>query len=342
MNGPWRITFDTNPDDCNLRCVMCEEFSTYSNLKQLRVSKGNTPKRRRMDISVIESVLQEVTENYDNLVEIIPSTMGEPLLYKNFNDIIKMCKRFNVKLNLTTNGTFPRMSAKEWAEILVPVLSDVKISWNGFTKETQEKVMVNSNYDKRLDSLKQFIAYRDEYAKTGDYASVTLQLTFMEMNYREFPDLVKMAIDLGVDRVKGHHLWAHFDEIKEQSMRRNTDAIRRWNETVQEVYRVVEANPRQDGSKIRLDNFYELDDNAPERLLENSVCPFLGKEAWVAWDGRFNPCCAPDEDRKTLGYFGNLSSDGFTKIWEGEEYRYLVENYNDNPLCRSCNMRRES
>jgi hypothetical protein len=28
--APWRITFDTNPDDCNLSCIMCEEHSIYS------------------------------------------------------------------------------------------------------------------------------------------------------------------------------------------------------------------------------------------------------------------------------------------------------------------------
>ena len=32
--GPWRITFDTNPDDCNLRCIMCECFSPYSPVKR--------------------------------------------------------------------------------------------------------------------------------------------------------------------------------------------------------------------------------------------------------------------------------------------------------------------
>ena len=31
MNSfPWRITFDTNPDDCNLQCLMCEEHSPFS------------------------------------------------------------------------------------------------------------------------------------------------------------------------------------------------------------------------------------------------------------------------------------------------------------------------
>ena len=31
--------------------------------------------------------------------------------------------------------------AREWAERLVPVTSDVKISWNGATRETQERIM---------------------------------------------------------------------------------------------------------------------------------------------------------------------------------------------------------
>jgi hypothetical protein len=34
--GPWRITFDTNPDDCNLHCIMCEEHSPYSDLQAER------------------------------------------------------------------------------------------------------------------------------------------------------------------------------------------------------------------------------------------------------------------------------------------------------------------
>lgn len=32
--GPWRITFDTNPDYCNYACIMCECFSPYSKVKE--------------------------------------------------------------------------------------------------------------------------------------------------------------------------------------------------------------------------------------------------------------------------------------------------------------------
>ena len=77
-SAPWRITFDTNPDDCNLNCVMCEEHSPYSPSHQARI-KGELP-YRRMDIDTIEQVISECASH--GLEEIIPSTMGEPLIYK--------------------------------------------------------------------------------------------------------------------------------------------------------------------------------------------------------------------------------------------------------------------
>ena len=130
--GPWRITFDTNPDDCNLRCIMCEDHSPYSNTQETRRKLG-LPKRR-MDIDLVRRVLAE--SRGSRLREIIPSTMGEPLLYRHFEEIVEFCAEYDVRLNLTTNGTFPKKGARAWAELIVPVTSDVKISWNGATRET--------------------------------------------------------------------------------------------------------------------------------------------------------------------------------------------------------------
>ena len=130
--GPWRITFDTNPDDCNLHCIMCEDHSPYSSTQPERLSAGLP--RRRMDIELIRRVLADSVGT--PLREIIPSTMGEPLLYRDFDEIPDLCAWYGVKLNLTTNGTFPRRGARGWAERIVPVTSDVKVSWNGFAKET--------------------------------------------------------------------------------------------------------------------------------------------------------------------------------------------------------------
>ena len=335
--GPWRITFDTNPDDCNLSCTMCEDHSPYSDTQTSRRLAGRP--KRRMDVGLIRRVMEE--SRGTGLREIIPSTMGEPLIYPRFDEIIDMCAEFGVKLNLTTNGTFPKRGARAWAERIVPVASDVKISWNGATKATQERVMLGSNWERVLDNLREFIRVRDDHAAGGgNRCSVTLQTTFMEVNVRELPGMVRLAAETGVDRVKGHHLWVHFAQMRHESMRRSPESIALWNETVAEAHRIADRHRLPGGAKVALENIFELDPNGVEDIAPNGECPFLGREAWVASDGRFNPCCAPDALRRTLGDFGNVQDESLYTIWQSAEYERLQAEYTRIPLCRGCNMRR--
>ena len=335
--GPWRITFDTNPDDCNLHCIMCEDHSPYSDTQSDRRKSGRP--RRRMDIDLIRRVLAE--SRGTPLREIIPSTMGEPLLYRHFDDILDLCAEYGVLLNLTTNGTFPQRGARAWAERIVPVASDVKVSWNGASKGTQESVMLGSNWEAVLENVRTFIAVRDEHARQGgNRCRVTFQLTFMEVNYLELPDVVRLAAGMGVDRVKGHHLWVHFRQLGGQSMRREPDAIRRWNDTVDAAQAVADRHRLPDGTRVILENIFKLDPDVAGEIAEGAECPFLGQEAWVAADGRFNPCCAPDALRRTLGDFGNVNQESLYHIWQGDAYQGLRATYMEKPLCQGCNMRR--
>jgi hypothetical protein len=169
---------------------------------------------------------------------------------------------------------------------------------------------------------------------------VTLQLTFLESNLAELADIVRLAASLGVDRVKGHHLWAHFDEIKGLSMRRDPSAVRRWNQAVVEARAAADESRRPDGSCVLLENIVPLDEAALEDLAPGGPCPFLGQEAWVSSEGRFNPCCAPDEQRRILGDFGNLNERSMRDVWKGESYRGLLASYRNRSLCRGCNMRK--
>jgi glycosyltransferase involved in cell wall biosynthesis/MoaA/NifB/PqqE/SkfB family radical SAM enzyme len=337
--GPWRITFDTNPDSCNLQCVMCEEHSPHSRLQILRKEEGRS--RRLMPFELIERVVSEASPH--GLREIIPSTMGEPLLYPHFEGILELCHRYGVKLNLTTNGTFPRLGAAAWAERLVPVTSDVKISWNGATEETHETIMLGSRWEQAVENVREFIAVRDTHsAAGGNRCRVTFQLTFLEANVHELADIVRLAVRFGVDRVKGHHLWAHFDEIREQSMRRNPAAIERWNRAVLAAREAAAERPLPSGRYILLENVFLLEDGAAEDLAPGGPCPFLGQEAWVSAMGRFDPCCAPDVQRRTLGEFGELGQMSLMRIWEGEAYRELVSTYRNRTLCLGCNMRKRA
>jgi MoaA/NifB/PqqE/SkfB family radical SAM enzyme len=161
----------------------------------------------------------------------------------------------------------------------------------------------------------------------------------MEMNLEQVPRVVELAIKEGVDRVKGHHLWAHFNEIKNEDMRRSKDSIERWNDIARECIEIADNNPLPNGKRIILANVYELNPDHGGELHPEATCPFLGQEAWVNSEGRFDPCCSPDELRKTLGYFGNVDEEGLLNVWQSLEYQNLLENYLDFDVCKQCNMR---
>ncbi len=334
----WRITLDTNPEDCNLSCKMCEEHSPYS--KYIQETLGG--QHRRMPEEWIEPIFKQAKNI--GIKEIIPSTMGEPLMYKHFPLIIDLCYKHDIKMNLTTNGTFPKTNGNtviDWAKLLVPITTDVKISWNGAIAQTAEKIMQKLKFEKALSNVKEFIRIRNKhYAKTGYYCRVTFQLTFMQNNMHELSDIIKLAAALGVDRVKGHHLWTHFKEIENLSMKANAQSITQWNEYVAEAFETQEKYRKPDGTKVILENITPLSFNEKKEIPESYNCPFLEQELWISATGKISPCCAPDEMRQTLGDFGNIKNKSIQDVLQSDIYQNLAKNYKEIDLCKTCNMRK--
>lgn len=334
----WRVTLDTNPEDCNLSCTMCEEHSPFSTY--IKEKLGG--KHRRMPTEWLEPIFEQAKKI--GVTEMIPSTMGEPLIYKHFAHFIELCYKYNIKMNLTTNGTFPRTTEKtvtEWAKLIVPITTDVKISWNGATAETSQKVMKGIDFEQAFANVKEFIRIRDEhFANTGYYCRVTFQLTFMQNNMHELAEIVKLAAQIGVDRVKGHQLWAHFDEIKHLSMKATPESIAKWNEYVKEAHQAQEKFLKPNGDKVILENIIPLQKNENKRIPDSYECPFLEKELWVSATGKISPCCAPDEQRNTLGDFGNIENTSIEEVLRSDNYQNLVKNYKKIELCKTCNMRK--
>lgn len=337
VNKLWRITLDTNPEDCNLHCIMCEEHSPYSTFKQ-KLFETTGVKSRRMDFELVEKIIKEAAQL--GVKEIIPSTMGEPLLYTEIEKIFELSEKYNYKVNLTTNGTFPRKPVNEWAKIIVPNTTDIKISWNGATEKTASSIMTGINFEKSVDNVKLLIAFRDKhYSLTGHYCRITFQLTFMHNNMHELSEIVKLAAELEVDRIKGHHLWTHFEQIEDLSMKKDEDRITLWNQYVKQVFLAREKYLLKNGKQIILENIVPLI-HADEEVPEEYACPFLEKELWISATGVISPCCAPDNLRKSLGDFGKIQQYSISQVLTSDNYRNLVRNYKKQKLCKTCNMRK--
>ncbi len=327
--APWRVTFVTNPGLCNLRCPMCDTHSPYAcaDPRSLPV----------LDFEVVEQVVMDLVQR--GLREIVPSTMGEPLLYPHFRQLLELAHRVGVKVNLTTNGTFPGGTVEDWAAVLLPVLSDVKFSINGIAPDVAEKITPGVVVRGQLEKVRTYMDLKRQAERgSGPRSTATLQVTLMQANLRELPRLLRWAITNGFDRFKAHHLWVTWPEMEAESLRRSESSVADWNQMVGVLRTIAEREVREDGRRIRLENIEPL---GPDGLPPaDSVCPFLGREAWIEADGSFQVCCCPAAERKAFGEFGRVDETPFMEIWNSPAYRSFVGSWGDHPNCRKCNMRR--
>lgn len=337
----WRITIDTNPEDCNLHCIMCEEHSEYSNFKR-NLLKKTGKLRRVMPEEWIQRIIEEAKEL--GVKEIIPTTMGDPLVSKGIDTITSMIRKSDMKLNITHNGTFPGKSIEQWATQLIPITKDIKISWNGASCEVAESVMKGLNYLEAVNNLRELIKYRDQhFLAHHHYCQITLQLTFMRSNMHEIEKIIQLAATVGVDRIKGHHLWVHFPELATESFNYSSVSVEEWNKIVEKAELAVKRYKRKkDGTEIRLENFHPFNKEQSYNVPDDYECPFLEKELWISATGKISPCCAPDELRNGLGEFGNIQTQTLKQVILSKPYNELVTNYKTNELCKKCQMRRPS
>lgn len=334
----WRITLVTNPEDCNLHCIMCEEHSPYSHYKQ-NLYNETGQKFRRMSVDWLDKILKEAKEL--GVKEIIPSTMGEPLLYKDFDKILHLCNQYDLLLNLTTNGTFPKREIQEWANLIIPITIDIKISWNGAVQETAEKIMLGLKFNQTIENLKIFIQIRNShYQKTNHYCKVSFQVTAMKSNLSELVEIIKLSAELGIDRIKFNQLWTHFYEIKNQSIKESSQSIIQWNEFIQQAISVQETYRKSNGEKIQIEGMIPLGEEDSVEVPFHYNCPFLGKELWILATGEISPCCNPDKKRDSLGDFGNIQNISLEEVLKTEQYLELMSNYKTKAICKTCIMRR--
>jgi MoaA/NifB/PqqE/SkfB family radical SAM enzyme len=273
------------------------------------------------------------------LAEVIPSTMGEPLLWAGLEPLLDRCAALGLAVNVTTNGTFPGRGAAAWASRLVPVASDVKISWNGATAATAAAIMPGLDLGRAVENVAALVAARDAHARAGGRrCGISFQVTVQERNVDELAAIVRLAARLGVDRVKLNHLQPRRPALAGRSLRRSAEALRRWNAAVREA-RAAAEEAALAGAAVRLENAAPLAED-PAAPAPFGPCRFVGREAWIHPDGRFAPCPHPAAARGELGDFGSVAATPLGVLWNGGAFRAFVASYTEHPVCRTCPLRR--
>ncbi len=201
---PQWVSFQ-NTHICNLRCPHCQTHGTAEGRNHCN------DKRLNMDVAMLKRVAEEVLPFAD---EFTLTLTGEPLATPDLENILHLLSPFGAKLDLITNGT---LLTKEKLRLLIPILKRVRISVDGATARTFESIRLGANFGKVLNRIKLLTLTCNRFPKRFK-PEISLSYTIMGSNITELPDILDIAVQVGVSLVKGDFIQIFYPDLADESV----------------------------------------------------------------------------------------------------------------------------
>ena len=161
---------------CNLKCTFCPETKR---------------KKETMDLKQFEEIIKKI-HKHTKLVCL--HVKGEPLIHKNLEGIFEILERYDLKVNLTTNGTL----IKEKLDIIKKAKSIRQINFS-IHSITQNKNLNKQYIQDILESVEQLeniiVSYRLWNLQTIQENEINKNIIEMIGNYYKIPNLKQQLIE---------------------------------------------------------------------------------------------------------------------------------------------------
>jgi radical SAM protein with 4Fe4S-binding SPASM domain len=271
---------------CNLECTMC--FQGYRNDSAKSV----------LDEKTLEKLFQEFK---NNKLEALLLSSSEPLLYKNFDKILKLAENSKIMdIFLFTNGTL--LNNKNSELIINSSLTRLFVSIDAATEATYDKVRIPVNkkilntqrLEKIESNIKNFINLRNSFNKK--LPLVRVSFVALETNVHEVDMFVNKWINI-VDTV----------EIQKEN------SIKIYNDLL---------NDKSDVKSIANGKIYN--------------CNEPWGQVTIHSDGTVGPCCNTVGRNLPVG---NIKYNSLKEIWHNKiisEIREGFVNNKPNKICKLC------
>ena len=148
---PTRLWIEST-DMCNLKCIMCLNKSVPAEKKGF------------MDLDLYKKIIDEIGV-YAH--DICLSHRGEPLMHPDIFEMIEYAKKKGLYIRLHTNATL--LTEEKSCKLLESGLDLISFSFDGYNKETYEKIRVNANFDETLDNIAFLLKRKREMKKKSPY-----------------------------------------------------------------------------------------------------------------------------------------------------------------------------
>ncbi len=271
---------------CNLECTFC--YQGYR----------NDAKKSTLSLESLKNLFADFKKNK---LDALLLSSSEPLLYKNFSEILDMAKEAEIMDQfIFTNGTL--LNDKNSAKILKSSLTRVFISIDAATRETYDQVRIPVGKSSlKTDRLKQIETNVKNFVKMRNSMGLKIPLVrvsfiALEKNVHEVDDFIEKWIDV-VDSVEVQ---------KEKSIELYDDLL----------------NKKYDNSKL---------------ILKEYNCNDPWAQITVNSDGTVGPCCSTIGRNISVG---NILEKSLKEIWDGEKINQIRNGFKKklppNKVCKLC------
>ncbi len=326
---------------CNLRCKMCGQWGLAGS------SLGYSPEelKKQLDPADIEKVLDEVMSFKPN----ITLFGGEPLLYRDWPDVVRMVKKRKMRCNMITNGVL----LKENAETIIDAgIDEIIFSLDGPRDVHDEIRGTAGTYDRAMAGFKKIQSLKKQ--KKLNTPLVNISTSIFETNYERLDEVLSSAEEMGASSITFHHLiftsreiycrhekkmqdgfscsahdWAGF--IRERLPNIVPDKLLQMLKKVKAMRTGIDISVYPNLTDDEVRRYYGLFDFLPESYKKRCMSPWM--VAYVFPDGSVRPC-------QSINYaFGNLKETGFKQMWNCERatrYREGLKRDKYFPVCPRC------
>ncbi|MBN1295244.1 radical SAM protein [bacterium] len=191
---PIRLWVETT-NRCNLACTMCPNAFDSVSVRGL------------MDLGLFESIVDQI-EGRANDINL--SHRGEPLFHPGLADMVRMASRRRLATRIHTNAT---MLDRERGEQLLDARPDlVSFSFDGYDKETYERVRIGGIFEETLENIRVFLEVKRRKGLSKPYTIMQIiEPRDADESYRRNLSLFGQRMrSEGLDKfyVKKPHNWA--------------------------------------------------------------------------------------------------------------------------------------
>ncbi|MFA5193049.1 MAG: radical SAM protein [Verrucomicrobiia bacterium] len=290
---------------CNLKCVFC---ISYSSLKGVQW----------MPFDFYQEVARQL---FPTAHTVNFCSGGEPFLYPKFREALKLAQENRTQTIVVSNGMLINRKTAEWL-VESQSLHNLRISFDGSTKQTLERIRVGASYESILANMEYLDRLKRENGAV--YPRLGIRYVIMKSNADEMPAVLDVCARYNVEKLDVVYLNTANDVEFSESLYRHPEHAAR-------VFAEAKRRGKELGVRVNLPALPGQDGGGGRCYKPWQFCQ-------IDTDGAIRFCYKAWCQR--LGFF----QEGFESVWRGEHYqriRRTVESASPYfPYCRYCSVHR--